>query len=276
MRGDVEANLEQHLRLAALAAEAGAQLCIFPELSLTGYEIDLAEKLAFAPADPRLAPLADAAAAHAMTLVVGAPVALDARLHIGAFVLAPDRSLEIYTKRHLGAFSGSARVDGRVPPAEATVFAPGDRDPLVRLGDGTAAVAICADTGRPSHPERAARRGARSYLASVFVIPSAIEEDVVRLAGYAAKHAMAVVFANYGGPSGGLAAAGRSAVWSETGELLARLEPRGAGVVVASESDAGWRAQAIGLDAAGDRATRRSAPRRPRPAAAPRADPWAC
>jgi NAD+ synthase (glutamine-hydrolysing) len=54
-----------------------------------------------------------------------------------------------------------------------------------------------------------------------------------------------VVFANYGGPSGGLASGGRSAIWSETGELLARLEPTGAGVVVATGTDAGWRARAI-------------------------------
>jgi NAD+ synthase (glutamine-hydrolysing) len=58
---------------------------------------------------------------------------------------------------------------------------------------------------------------------------------------------MAVAFANYGGPSGGLASGGRSAVWSETGELLAQLEASGGGVAVAIESHAGWRAKAIML-----------------------------
>lgn len=56
---------------------------------------------------------------------------------------------------------------------------------------------------------------------------------------------MAVVFASYGGPTGGLRASGMSAIWSERGTLLARLEASGAGVVVATETDAGWRAAAV-------------------------------
>ncbi len=35
--GDVNANLNEHLRLTALAASEGAQVVVFPELSLTGY-----------------------------------------------------------------------------------------------------------------------------------------------------------------------------------------------------------------------------------------------
>ena len=37
VKGDVDANLEDHLRLAGCAASEGAQLVLFPELSLTGY-----------------------------------------------------------------------------------------------------------------------------------------------------------------------------------------------------------------------------------------------
>ena len=50
----------------------------------------------------------------------------------------------------------------------------GARDPLVPIGAGgdAAAIAICADTGRPGHSRTAADRGARVYLASMFIIPS--------------------------------------------------------------------------------------------------------
>src|SRR5512145_1111644 len=85
VRGDVVANVEQHLRLARIAAEEQVRLLVFPELSLTGYELDLAARLAFAPDDPRLAPLAGAAAELSMTLVVGAPARLGTKLHLGAF-----------------------------------------------------------------------------------------------------------------------------------------------------------------------------------------------
>jgi predicted amidohydrolase len=247
VRGEVEANVQQHARLAHVAAEDQAQVLVFPELSMTGYELDLADDLAFSETDPRLAPLVEVASAHSMTLIVGAPVRIGSRLYIGAFILSPDRTIGLYTKHHLGAFSASASCDGIVPPAEATVFHPGDRSPLIGLDGTTAAVAVCADTGRPSHPAEAARRGASTYLASMFVIPSEFKRETATLEAYAAQHSMTVAFANYGGPSGGLASAGRSAIWSERGELLAQLEATGSGVAVAIESDAGWRVSIVML-----------------------------
>lgn len=245
IRGDVDANVEQHVRLVRVAAEERAQVLVFPELSLTGYELDLADDLAFSESDLRLAPLVEAASSCSITLVAGAPVRIGSRLHIGAFIVSPDRTVGLYTKHHLGAFSASAACDGIVPPAEAIVFHPGDRNPLVSFGGNTAAVAVCADTGRPSHPHQAAERGATTYLASMFVIPSEFERETANLGAYAARHSMAVVFANFGGPSGGLASAGRSAIWSDKGELLAQLDTSGTGVAVAIESDAGWRARTI-------------------------------
>jgi len=83
----------------------------------------------------------------------------------------------------------------------------------------------------------------------MFVIPSDLESDTAKLRTYAVRHGMAVVFANFGGPSGGLPSGGRSAIWSDRGEPLARLEATGAGVVAASEGRAGWRARAIALGA---------------------------
>lgn len=245
--GDVDANVEQHLRLVRVAAEEQAQILVFPELSLTGYELELGPDLAFAPADPRLAPLIEAASSSSTILVVGAPLRLESRLHIGAFIICPDRSIEVYTKHHLGAFPASVSSDGIVPPAEATIFHPGDRSPLIRFGGNTAAVAVCADTGRSSHPQRAAERGARTYLASMFVIPPDLEKDRANLGAYSERHSMAVVFANFGGPSGGLPSGGRSAIWSETGELLVELQELGAGVAVASEAPTGWRSRAVML-----------------------------
>ena len=261
VRGDVNVNVEQHVRLAEAAAAEQVRVVVFPELSLTGYELDLAADLAFAEADPRLAPLVDLAASRSMTLIVGAPVRLEApredesavisgdpRLHIGAFIIEPDGAIEIYTKHHLGAFGEHARRDGSVPPAERTVFHPGTRNPLVRFGAHTGAVAVCADTGRPSHPRHAAERGARTYFASMFIIPSEFEREAASLRAYAIEHRLAVALANYGGPSGGLRSAGGTSIWSESGDLLARLGETGPGLAVAIEGTNGWHARTVRLD----------------------------
>jgi predicted amidohydrolase len=243
--GDVDANVDEHVRLVRLAEEQQAHVLVFPELSLTGYELDLADELAFSEDDARLAPLAAAAAFADTTLVVGAPARVGSRLHIGAFILAPDGSVDLYTKRHLGAF---APIAGRVvPPPEDVVFEPGERDPLVQLGDRSSAVAVCADTGHLAHAQQAADRGATFYLASMFAVPADLEAEAERLRSHARRHSMVVVMANFGGPTGGLASGGQSAIWDERGALLAQLPEAGAGVVVAVEEGSVWRASAIKL-----------------------------
>lgn len=244
---NVAANVEQHLRLADAAGAEGAQITVFPELSLTGYELESASALAFSERDARLSPLRASARAHAMTLIVGAPVRIGSKLHIGAVILHPDGTTDLYTKHRLGAFSDAARGNGTVPPPEATVFAPGDRNPLIQRGGTIAALAICADIGAAWHPQRAADMGANAYLAGMFVIPSELEGDLAKLRGHAVRHTMTVAFANFGGPSGGLASGGRTSIWSASGELLVQLDASGAGVAVVTTGDQGRRARRIML-----------------------------
>lgn len=227
----------------------GAQVVVFPELSLTGYELELAPGLSFSGEDVRLDPLRDMSASHDVTVVAGAPLLLESVLYLAAFIIGPDGSVRHYMKRHLGAFGPEANPGGRVPPPEASVFAPGTLNPPVSWDAGTAAVAICADVGRPEHVQAAWTGGADTYLASMFVIPGDIEIEVTRLQDAAARYAMAVVFANFGGPSGGLPAAGRSAIFAPGGDCVVALGHSGAGVAVATEGEGGWTGMVERLEA---------------------------
>jgi predicted amidohydrolase len=58
---------------------------------------------------------------------------------------------------------------------------------------------------------------------------------------------MAVAFANYGGPTGGLPSGGGSAILSESGELLVQLPATGAGIAIATEDGTFWRATRLML-----------------------------
>jgi predicted amidohydrolase len=58
---------------------------------------------------------------------------------------------------------------------------------------------------------------------------------------------MAVVFANFGGPTGGLPSGGSSAILSEKGEVLAQLQTTGAGIAIAIEGETGWRTKEVML-----------------------------
>jgi predicted amidohydrolase len=53
-RGDIKENLLDHYRLIELASEKGADLIVFPEMSMSGYEREKAGTLAFSENDPRL------------------------------------------------------------------------------------------------------------------------------------------------------------------------------------------------------------------------------
>lgn len=237
---DVAANVAQHILLAEKAAELRAQVLVFPELSLTGYELESAERLAFVEHDPRLEPLREAAKDTQISLVVGAPFRRETGLHIGALILCPDGGTELVTKQHLGTFSADVNPGGPIPPGEPTVFDAGDRNPMLCIGESRIAFAICADTGRPAHPRAAVDRGATHYLASLFVTPNEVERDAARLRGYAVEHSMTVAMSNYGGPTGGLPAGGSSSIWDDAGELLVRLPSSGAGVAVAAWRDGRW------------------------------------
>jgi NAD+ synthase (glutamine-hydrolysing) len=69
--GNFEGNLQHHLEIVEKAKNAGAQLVVFPELSLTGYTLrDLAWEVALNPfTDLRLTPLREAS--KSVTIVLG-------------------------------------------------------------------------------------------------------------------------------------------------------------------------------------------------------------
>ena len=80
--GDPAANLAATLEMARAAHEAGAALCVFPELGLTGYAIDdlLQQEVGLDGAEAALAALLDASAALRPLLLVGLPLRVRGRL----------------------------------------------------------------------------------------------------------------------------------------------------------------------------------------------------
>jgi predicted amidohydrolase len=205
LAGAVTENVARHLRLVQTAADQGVQLLVFPELSLTGYEPQLARANAVSPDDPRLDPMRRLACDASMAVVVGAPLLSGARaLRIAALAMLPDGSVSTYTKEHLH-------------PGEEGTFAPGLGGPMLQVGGAAVALAICADTTHPEHAARAAARGATVYAAGVLISEKGYAVDAALMQGYAAEHGMCVLMANHSAASGGYVPAGRSAIWSEHG-----------------------------------------------------------
>ena len=232
--GDIAANVRRHLDFMDAARRHGVDVLVFPELSLTGYEPTLAASLA-QPADTDcLAPLRARAREAGMTAIVGLPLRSGpgARPFIAAFILHADGALTVQTKQHLHT-------------GEEPYFSAGTGGPLLAARGMPLAVAICADFGQPAHAAAAAGAGARIYAASALIGTTGYPADSALLQGYAQRHRMAVLLANHGGPTGGWAAAGRSAFWDEQGRLVAAAPGPGDRLLIATTGSEGWSGDSV-------------------------------
>ncbi len=231
--GDLSHNLRQHLALITQAHAAGAQLILFPELSLSGYDLPRISEWVTGPEDPALTPLREAARQTGMLLIAGAPVySLDgADICIGSLLFTPEGRIHLYRKQHLHPGEEKFVVPG--PPGVELFPWAGER----------VALAICADTTHSSHASDAAAAGATVYAASVFWTPGGYGHDAAMVQSYARDYALTVLIANYGGPCGGFESGGQSAGWAPGGQLVASAPAQGAHLLVATRSGQTWRGE---------------------------------
>ncbi|MEU4781574.1 carbon-nitrogen hydrolase family protein [Micromonospora sp. NPDC023633] len=197
---DVAANAEAH---AAAVRAADARVVVFPELSLTGYELDA---VPVAPADERLAPILAACAETGTLALVGAPVPGP---YIGILAVDGDGVRVAYRKVYLHG-------------SEAVYFVPGE--PAVIEVDGwRLGLAICRDTGIPQHAATTAALGIDGYVAGIVHADHEAELHGERARRVAADHGVWVATAAFAGPTGGGfdRTSGRSGIWSSDGELIA-------------------------------------------------------
>lgn len=154
--GNLEANLARHHAVLEEARAAGAGLVVFPELGLTGYQLqDLAAEVAMRPDDPRLAELA--AATRGLSAVVSfVEESADHRLFIAAALLEDGSLRHVHRKLYLPTYG---LFD------ERRFFAPGDvlRAVPSRLGVGLG-LAVCEDFWHVSTPQLLALDGAQLLI----------------------------------------------------------------------------------------------------------------
>ena len=220
--GDIEANVAIHLRFIEAARAEGVELLLFPELSLCGYELPLLRGCQLTPDDVRLAPLRDAAMATGMRIIAGAPLAdgSEALPCIAAFSFLHNGTTTVYRKQYLH-------------PGEERYARPGPMGAHCQQLNGQRyAQAICADATHYQHAADAAADGASIYLAGVLISEAGYASDAAKLQRYASDFGMGVLMANHAAPSGGYAAAGRSAWWSPGGVLSAEVSGPGNAMLV--------------------------------------------
>ena len=205
VKGEIEANLADHIAHINRAAAEGASLVIFPELSLTGYEPTLAAKLAMSPAAARLDIFQQLSQAYNLTIGVGLPTRGETGLHISLVLFQPDGLRRAYHKRYLHA-------------DEEPYFNSGPNFPTLNVDGMNVGLAICYELSIPEHALSAHEGGAALYLASVAKTAAGMDEAGRRLSEIARQYQMPALISNSVGPSDNFLAAGGSAVWDATGQ----------------------------------------------------------
>lgn len=219
---DITTNAAAH---ANAVRAAGAQVVAFPELSLTGYELD-ADPVALD--DVALAPVVEACAATGAVAFLGAPIEENGRAYIAVLRIDGTGVQVAYRKSWVG-------------DREAARFAPGDGPTVLEVAGWRLGLAICRDTGAAQHTVGTAALGIDVYVAGLVHRPEELAEQEARAVAIARTCEAYVVFASFAGPTGDVFSetAGYSAIWSPDGLAVARTGPDSGTMAIATLTEQG-------------------------------------
>lgn len=217
---DISENLDKHFAFIDEARSRGVELLVFPELSLTGYQLrSKTPDLAITRDDERLLSIAERAGD--MTVVVGfVEEGWAAQFHNSAAALRRGKVEFIHRKLNLATYGNLE---------EAKYFARGRYvDVFVHERPWTAAIFICADSWNPGLIHLAGL-----YGATLLIIPIASSREAVgldfsnpegwntALSFYGMLYGMPIVMANHCGTRDGETYWGGSRVIDPHGKTLA-------------------------------------------------------
>ncbi len=219
IKGDITANIDLHKKLIELAVFYKANAIFFPELSLTGYEPELAEDLASHQDDERLNVFQHMSDTSHITIGLGLPTKGKSGVHISLILFQPNRQRQTYSKQQLHA-------------DELPYFTQGEEQIILTVNDKKIAPAICYESLQPSHSDNAAKLGAEMYMASVAKSQNGINKAVIHYPAIAKKFLIPVLMSNCIGYYDNFESAGQSSAWTKDGVLAGQLDDKNEGLLI--------------------------------------------
>jgi len=189
--GDMSSNLERHKQSIRQAIANGADMIVFPELSLTGYNPRVSKALATTATDTRFDALQEISNENQITIGVGLPTRNNSAVCISMVLFQPHQPRQTYSKRSLH-------------PDEEKFFIRGQNLNALSVGGTNVAFAICYELSIPRHAEQASEQGAEIYIASVAKSVCSVGKALERLREIASRHSMTVLMSNCVGTCDGV------------------------------------------------------------------------
>jgi predicted amidohydrolase len=219
VKGDIQTNINNHKKLIALAVSYGADIIIFPELSITGYEPELAKELATEPEDKRLDDFQNVSDSKHITIGVGMPLKSDSSIVISMILFQPHQPRQTYCKQYLHH-------------DEEPYFIAGKHQVPSMKNKNKMALAICYELSVPEHSENAFKSGAEIYIASVAKSVSGAATAIKTLSDIANKYSMTVLMSNCIGYCDNVYCGGKTSIWNNKGILAGQLNDTNEGIII--------------------------------------------
>ncbi len=219
LKGNILANIEKHIQLIELAILHKTDAIFFPELSITGYEPELAKELIVYVYDKRFDDFQNISSVHNIFIGIGVPIQFGAGIQISMITFSPNRIRPVYSKQLLHN-------------DELPYFVGGDKQIILTVESKKIAPAICYESLQMEHAQRANSLGAEIYVASVAKSQKGLEQAEKHYPAIAKKYTMPVLMANCVGPCDNFLSVGKSSVWNKDGLLLGQLNETDEGILV--------------------------------------------
>ena len=218
-KGAIAENIELHQRAVQLAINNELDAIFFPELSITGYEPELAESLKMDLQSEQFDSFQMLSDTYSITIGIGVPTPTDKDVQISMLIFQPNQPRQQYTKQYLHE-------------DELPYFTPGDKQLLLNLAQLKIAPAICYESLRKEHFDQALSIGAQLYLASVAKPQRGIDKAMTYFPNLAKAHSIPILMVNCIGYCDNFQSVGQSAIWDNTGTLKDQLSENEEAILV--------------------------------------------
>jgi predicted amidohydrolase len=218
-KGNIQRNIESHLELIKRAIQLKADLIIFPELSITNYEPELAEELATDIESTIFDPFQELSNKNKIAIGIGMPTKATEGINISMLIFRSNKERTTYAKQLLHA-------------DELPYFISGKNQTFLTIKGVKIVVGICYETLQKEHFLNAKNQGADIYIASVAKPKSGIEKAYQHFPGIAKEFKTPILMSNCVGHCDKFMSAGQSAVWNNKGELIDQLDATNQGLLI--------------------------------------------
>lgn len=218
-KGDISANIETHKKLIELAISYKADAIFFPELSVTGYEPELAKDLATNQDDKEFDEFQEISNKNKITIGLGIPTKTNSGIKISMIIFQPDTPRQTYSKQQLHS-------------DEFPYFVNGEKQIILTVDNKKIAPAICYESLQTDHSENVNKLGAEIYVASVAKSQNGIDKAMIHYPAVAKKFSMPVLMSNCVGYCDNFQSVGKSSIWTKQGNLVGQLDDKLEGILI--------------------------------------------